>query len=116
MIILWILLALIATWVLLMGAVVARDSRQLGLSNRDVVRFSLRGIVDPLRYWYYERPLHFSQEERAGWLARIDTPARPEQRTGCPLSAVRLHHHECLAHGWKGPAGRGARPRHLPGM
>ncbi len=80
-IVLWTLLALIAGWVIGMGTLIWRDLRRLGIVGQEATRLLLLGLIDPLRYWYFERPLRLSEEAREAWLNEL------AQRLG--LSSVR---------------------------
>ena len=64
----WVLLALAALWAILMGVWIWQDARRLALSGRETTRLVLFGIIDPLRYWYYERPSRLSEDEREAWI------------------------------------------------
>lgn len=63
----WFFLAFVAGWALLIGAYIWREARGWGLPPSDLWRLVLYGIVDPVRFWYFERPLHWPAEMREKW-------------------------------------------------
>jgi hypothetical protein len=80
----WVFLALTAAWVLLMGTYFWREARGWGVPSSELWRLILRGLVDPVRFWYCERPLHWPAEIREKWLRAM------AQRLG--LNDVRAAH------------------------
>ncbi len=84
MAVVWVFLAFVAGWALLMGAYIWREARRWGVPHPDIWRLVLRGVMDPLRFWYFERPIHWPAETREKWLKAM------AQRLG--LDDVRAAH------------------------
>ncbi|GAB4565746.1 MAG: hypothetical protein Kow0047_16550 [Anaerolineae bacterium] len=92
MIVVGILLALIAVWAVTMGALTWNDARRLTDDARELARLILIGIIDPLRYWYFERPRRWPRDQQREWLEGI---ARRMELTTiraarCPLCGAEL--------------------------
>ena len=92
MILVWIGLAVLAGWALVMGTLIWLDALRFDLPADAILPLALRGVIDPLGYWYLQRPLHFTPEERALWLAglaeRLDLTS--VRAAHCPLCAAEI--------------------------
>ncbi|MCD6289909.1 MAG: hypothetical protein J7M34_05340 [Anaerolineae bacterium] len=93
MIVVWALLALIAIWIVASGAFTWYDARkQSGASPQELLRLVLVGIVDPLRYWYLEKPLRLPVNERTAWLQHMAEKLGLSniQAARCPLCGTEI--------------------------
>ena len=88
----WIFLALLAGWAVGMGTLIWRDLRRLGITGQEAGRLILLGLIDPLRYWYFERPLRLPEAERTAWLAALAhrLGLSDVRATHCPLCGAEI--------------------------